>query len=465
MFNLPPKDEGVGIVMRYEGGGSLEALLHSDPKPLPMIEKIRLLTLIAQAMVELHSSGIIHADIKSGNILLSHHSPPEIRLADFGLSVMKDITSETLGASTLLMTAHRRGTPIYSAPEMLVNPYDEYFDGQVAQCSRKTDMYSFGILAWEVLARQRPFADIKNEPMLCGKVHKGARPPIDSLPPDTPASVRTMIEACWSKDRALRLSAVECSSILQYSYDFLSKGQFDVFFSHAWTMKPLLSHVYYLLTRLGYRVWYDQNEMGHDMVQSMKQGIASSKVVIICLSKTFQKRENCMFELREAAVNNPKPIVTIVTDDNPFNWATNEVQDLCQLRTRLYVNLANVAKLNWSDEGGPSPEMLKSLKDSLGLLFRVLNDHDCTPSMSHSISRSGSSMFSLSNSDSSVTSKPLTIWLRPVCPGLKVKIKATPNSNSANNGELKSDQQIEVYIDKEQGYYRLVDGTVSNLIY
>ncbi len=68
--------------MRYEGGGSLEASLHSDMTiPLLTQEKIRLLTSIAQALVELHSAGIIHANIRSANVLLSHHTPCEVRMS------------------------------------------------------------------------------------------------------------------------------------------------------------------------------------------------------------------------------------------------------------------------------------------------------------------------------------------------------------------------------------------------
>ena len=88
------------------------------------------------------------------------------------------------------------------------------------------------------------------------------RPPLSALPSDTPATVISMITSCWSKDRSLRKSAVECVSILQYNLDILSTGQFDIFLSHAWTTKPLLSHVYQILTKAGYRVWYDQTEMG-----------------------------------------------------------------------------------------------------------------------------------------------------------------------------------------------------------
>ena len=398
LFGLPSHEEGVGIIMRYEGGGSLKSLLYSNMKPtIPIFEKIRILTGVAKGLVELHSSGIIHADIKSGNVLLSHHNPPEIRLADFGMSLLRNPTSE-LGATSLLMTASSRRISVYSAPETLLNPFKigEY---SVAQASRKTDMYSFGILAWEILARKRPFHDVKNETMLCGKVHRGERPPLDQIPADTPPELISMIECCWDEERSKRKSAVECLSILQYNLDLLSTGHFDVFFSHAWVDKPLLCHVYHTLTKLGYRVWYDQTDMGHDIKESTKRGIASSKVVIACVNPTYQSRDTCIFELREANATG-KPIVSLVTEDDPLTWATPEVQDLCKLKSRLYVNICDVAKWNWKDDQGITPEMLTDLSVALEPLSKLLEDLNCSPSLinkSRRLSNQISARFSFQN--------------------------------------------------------------------
>jgi hypothetical protein len=58
-----------------------------------------------------------------------------------------------------------------------------------------------------------------------------------------------------------------------------------VFFSHAWVDKPLLSHVFVLLMKRGYNVWYDQNDMGYDLQRSMREGIAYSKVVLACINE------------------------------------------------------------------------------------------------------------------------------------------------------------------------------------
>ena len=72
------------------------------------------------ALAELHSVDVIHADIKPDNILLSGHSPPLVRLADFGLSKRRpDMIGLSISCSMLHATSHFRGTSLYAAPEML----------------------------------------------------------------------------------------------------------------------------------------------------------------------------------------------------------------------------------------------------------------------------------------------------------------------------------------------------------
>ena len=63
--------------------------------------------------------GVIHADLKPANILMSDKNPSDCRLADFGQSFVREDAPTRLGVSTLQLTSVARGTPVYSAPEML----------------------------------------------------------------------------------------------------------------------------------------------------------------------------------------------------------------------------------------------------------------------------------------------------------------------------------------------------------
>ena len=113
---------------------------------------------------------------------------------------------------------------------------------------------------------------------------------LDKLPTETPQSIIDMLQSCWHVYRRVRKSAVECYAVLNHQ-------KYDSFFSHAWRSKPLLSRVYTQLISQGYRVWYDQNDMGYNLQESMRSGIANSTVVIACIDKVYQERPNCLFEI------------------------------------------------------------------------------------------------------------------------------------------------------------------------
>jgi serine/threonine protein kinase len=385
LFNILDDDEGVGIVMRYEGGGSLENLLHSrrarQRPPLPVREKIYLLKGIAHALAELHSIGIVHADIKPENVLLSHHNPPQVRLADFGMSIYQEQTnSASLGASSLSTTTHMRGTPVYCAPEMLINPYAE-FDGTVAKSSRKTDMYAFAMLAWEVLTQERPFSDLRSEGVLCSRVHKGYRPPIDKLPPETPFDVIGMIELCWDKDRSQRLSAVECLAILHYQHDLESGKKFDVFLSHSKAMRPFLSHVAHTLIQRGYRVWFDQTDEASGsespLKASSRSGITQCKVFFACVDKSYVENMSCLNELR--AARESRPVLVLILEASPETWVSSDFTRLCQLESSQHIDLSGSvgAREEWNREEGPNSQLLEHLDQGLVPAFKFLADNGC----------------------------------------------------------------------------------------
>jgi hypothetical protein len=146
----------------------------------------------------------------------------------------------------------------------------------------------------------------------------------------------------------------------------------------------MLSYVHKELVSKGYRVWYDQNEMGVDIANSMKLGISNSKVVLACVNSFYQSRENCLIELREA-VATQKTLVTLVIEDNPFAWANEEIKTLCEIKTKMFINIGNQIRnpLDWESDEGPTIEMINSLKVSLLPLYKVLDELKCYPSMKH----------------------------------------------------------------------------------
>lgn len=161
---------------------------------------------------------IVHGDIKPGNILLSHHSPPTVRLADFGMSQVRKSVSASISVPAACSTRPRGGggTIKYSAPEL------SDVDGTT---SRSADMYAFGIMAWEVLSGTRPFPSM-TDTQACVQMVQGVRPDISKLPDNTAPGLRSMIEDCWNQDRTKRMSAGGCYAALCQVYSCLCSEKF-----------------------------------------------------------------------------------------------------------------------------------------------------------------------------------------------------------------------------------------------
>ena len=95
-FGLPPDDEAFGIVMRLEEGGSLNKLLYQTgvsahlKAHLSLLDRMRLLMQLCRGVAELHDHGTTHGDLKLENILSNGKQQPDLRIADFGLSQIRD---------------------------------------------------------------------------------------------------------------------------------------------------------------------------------------------------------------------------------------------------------------------------------------------------------------------------------------------------------------------------------------
>jgi serine/threonine protein kinase len=192
VFQLKKDIEGTGIIMEYCHVGTLKGKLyppeHMIRIPLPRKLQLKICCEIALGLEELHSLNIVHGDLKPENILLTEQFNRElanirkaanltdtqtsnrssardsgnnntngeedssiIRLSDFGLShLLERSPHQDIGTSTLMHTsAGETGfTPLYAAPELL---QEEFADSHLrAKPTRSSDLYSFGILLWEV---------------------------------------------------------------------------------------------------------------------------------------------------------------------------------------------------------------------------------------------------------------------------------------------------------------------------
>lgn len=136
---------------------------------------------IASAMAYLHSNNIIHCCLNPTNIYLDDILCPKI--GDFGLLTRFTNTSDI----TLQSISGAKGTPIYSAPEVL--EFNMY--------SKSSDVYSFSLVVYEILTNEKPFSDISNTSQIYHKIIKGERPIIKNTIPDR---FKKLIEQCWSQN-------------------------------------------------------------------------------------------------------------------------------------------------------------------------------------------------------------------------------------------------------------------------
>ncbi|SCL97731.1 tyrosine kinase-like protein, putative [Plasmodium chabaudi chabaudi] len=130
------------IALEYIPCGSIFDILHKKKIKIKLLDIIKMCKDITAFMSFLHNKGILHCDLKSANILLSESG--EIKICDFGLSIQNfDDKPKYLGIV---------GTYQWTAPEILRG------EGY----TKKADIYSFGVILWELLHRKIPFNDLKH---------------------------------------------------------------------------------------------------------------------------------------------------------------------------------------------------------------------------------------------------------------------------------------------------------------
>ncbi|CAK9144477.1 unnamed protein product [Ilex paraguariensis] len=146
---------------------------------------------IARAMGCLHANGIIHRDLKPDNLLLTANQK-SVKLADFGLAREETVTE--------MMTAET-GTYRWMAPELYSTV--TLRQGEKKHYNNKVDVYSFGIVLWELLTNRLPFEGMSNLQAAYAAAFKQERP---SLPEDISPDLAFIIQSCWVEDPNMRPS-------------------------------------------------------------------------------------------------------------------------------------------------------------------------------------------------------------------------------------------------------------------
>ncbi len=175
------------LVMEYVGGGSLRAVLEKE-KQLSVQRALYIALDLADALTRAHRLGILHRDIKPDNVLLAEDGTP--RLTDFGMARLGSEPHITEDGAIV-------GTMAYIAPEV--------FQGN--EPDERSDIWSFGIMLYEMLVGQRPFPQMEAAPLI-NAILTHPVPRIEQVRPDLPTALVDLVQRMLEKNRDARIPSV-----------------------------------------------------------------------------------------------------------------------------------------------------------------------------------------------------------------------------------------------------------------
>lgn len=180
-FGVVEEGQKSMIIMELAENGSLYDVLHGT-KSISVDQKLNICKKIAFGIDYMHKLGILHRDIKSPNILIDSGYQPKI--SDFGMSKASLSSIKTYGNQI-----SNTGTKRWMAPELLM----------AKRYTEKADIYSIGIVYWEIWTHRMPFED-HDDASVADAVKSGLREDFD----DVPTAVSPIITECWDQNPAKR---------------------------------------------------------------------------------------------------------------------------------------------------------------------------------------------------------------------------------------------------------------------
>ena len=199
IYGMVLEPQALALVMAHYPQGTLLQLLQDDRRDVTWKERVNLALDAAEGVAYLHSrpfEPIIHGDLKSSNLLLNGDG--RVVITDFGLSRIQTIT-----ASVRTMTHDSAMSVIYAAPELISDPNKAK--------TQASDVYSFGMLLYEMATRHPPFQHAAPA-MTMHFVSQGGRP---EVPEDMPESYGELMVACWAHAPAARPAFGEIVAVLR----------------------------------------------------------------------------------------------------------------------------------------------------------------------------------------------------------------------------------------------------------
>jgi tRNA A-37 threonylcarbamoyl transferase component Bud32 len=183
IYDIGVADDHLFLAMEYFAGGDLRSRMR---EPLPWRSALAYLRQLAEALGALHTIGVLHRDVKPGNVLLRDDG--SLAFIDFGLARQLGLDSDITGEGAIF------GTPHYMSPEQ----------GHGQALDERSDLYSLGVVLYEMLTGEKPY--VADSPM--GVIYHHANAPIPRLPAAI-AHLQALLDALLAKRPADRPASAE----------------------------------------------------------------------------------------------------------------------------------------------------------------------------------------------------------------------------------------------------------------
>src|SRR5437764_7486355 len=203
VYDLRTTSDGlIYMVMEFVEGHTLDAELKRRGRFSPL-EAFTVLEPVMSVLNAAHAMGVVHRDLKPENIMLGkpgEDGEPVTKLLDLGIAKMREIAgADASGTTALTMAGQVLGTPFYMSSEQ----WGEVPDDGNMEIDGRADIYSLGVVFYEIIAGRRPFLGLTLQELRREHVSVTPRPLREAVP-DVPEAFSRAISRAMSKDRSER---------------------------------------------------------------------------------------------------------------------------------------------------------------------------------------------------------------------------------------------------------------------
>jgi serine/threonine protein kinase len=235
IFEIAEAEEQVFMVMSWVDGQNLKEKI--DSGPIKINEILKIIVQAAEGLQEAHEKGTVHRDIKSANIMIDRKN--QVKILDFGLAKLKDQTG-------LTRTGSRLGTAAYMSPEQAQGDHVDH----------RTDIWSLGVVLYEMLTGQFPFKGDSQQAVIYSILNREPEP-VSSLRADVPVELERITNKALSKDPSERYQhaydlVVDLRELLPFSDPLKSKVIYKVKPQRKWVIITSAIIIFLLAAGVGF---------------------------------------------------------------------------------------------------------------------------------------------------------------------------------------------------------------------